>query len=273
MVQNFSDRFNGSNTKLVFRSLLGAVAFVLLIACANVANLLLARAVGRSREISIRTSLGASRWRVVRQLLVESFLLSTAAASTRVAIAVWGVRVFDAALVPAVKPPYIDFTMDGRYSRFWQRSPIGAGIFCGLAPVLQLSRLDINGALKEGSSAAGSSSCTRILFGLLVVTEVSLAFILLAGAGLMIRSLLNMFRTTIGVYTTHVLSMYLNLRSTKYPRLEDRIPFYDRLKDRLGTLPTSRSLRSRPTCPPKALTTSPTKSRVRRTRTPGTIRG
>jgi predicted permease len=237
MVQNFSDRFNGSETKLVFRSLLGAVAFVLLIACANVANLLLARAVGRFREISIRTTLGASRWRVVRQLLVESFLLSTAAATLGWLIAVWGVRVFDAALVPAVKPPYIDFTMDARVLAFLAAITIGAGILCGLAPMLQLSRLDINAALKEGSSAAGSSRRTRILFGSLVVTEVSLAVILLAGAGLMIRSLLNTFRADIGVNTTHVLSMTVNLRGTKYPRLEDRVLFYDRLKERLETVP------------------------------------
>jgi predicted permease len=237
IVQNFSDRFNGSDTKLVFRSLLGAVAFVLLIACANVANLQLAGAVGRVREISIRASLGASRWRVVRQLFVESFLVSAAAAALGWLIAVWGVRVFDAALVPAVKPPYIDFTMDGRVLAFLAAITIGAGLFCGLAPVLQLSRLDLNGALKEGSSAAGSSRRTRFLFGMLVVTEMSLAVILLAGAGLMIRSLLNTFRTDIGVNTSNVLSMYVNLRSTKYPRLEDRVLFYDRLKERLGTLP------------------------------------
>ena len=237
LVQNFSDRFNGSETKLVFRSLLGAVAFVLLIACANVANLLLARAAGRSREISIRTTLGASRWRVVRQLLVESFLLATGAAILGWLIAVWGVRVFDAALVPAVKPPYIDFAMDGRVLGYFVAITAGAGILCGLAPVLQLTRLDINAALKEGSSAAGSSGRTRLLFGLLVVTEMSLAVILLVGAGLMIRSLLNTFRADIGVNTTHVLSMNVNLRATKYPRVEDRVHFYDRLKDRLETLP------------------------------------
>ena len=237
LVQNFSDRFNGSETKLVFRSLLGAVAFVLLIACANVANLLLARAAGRSREISIRTTLGASRWRVVRQLLVESFLLATGAAILGWLIAVWGVRVFDAALVPAVKPPYIDFAMDARVLGYLVAITAGAGILCGLAPVLQLTRLDINAALKEGSSAAGSSGRTRLLFGLLVVTEMSLAVILLVGAGLMIRSLLNTFRADIGVNTTHVLSMNVNLRATKYPRVEDRVHFYDRLKDRLETLP------------------------------------
>jgi putative ABC transport system permease protein len=168
---------------------------------------------------------------------VESFLLSTAAATLGWLLAVWGVHVFDAALVPSVKPPYIDFSMDVRVLAFVAAIAIGAGILCGLAPVLQLSRLDINVALKDGSGAAGSSRRTRMLFGLLVVTEVSLAVILLAGAGLMIRSFVNTFRTDIGVNTTHVVSMYVNLRPTKYPRLEDRILFYDRLKERLGTLP------------------------------------
>jgi putative ABC transport system permease protein len=237
LVQNFNDRFNGNETKLVFRSLLGAVAFVMLIACANVANLLLARAVGRSREISIRTTLGASRWRVVRQLLVESLLLAGSAAVIGWLIAAWGVRVFDAALVPAVKPPYIDFTMDAKVLAYLATITAAAGILCGLGPVLQLSRLNISAALKEGSNAAGSSRRTRFLFALLVVTEVSLAVVLLAGAGLMIRSLLNTFRADIGVNATNVLSMNVNLRSTKYPRLEDRVLFYDRLKDRLETVP------------------------------------
>jgi len=237
MIQNFSDRFNGTETKLVFRSLIGAVAFVLLIACANVANLLLARAVGRSREISIRTTLGASRWRIVRQLLVESFLLSTGAATLGWLIAVWGVRVFDASLVPAVKPPYIDFAMDARVLAYLAAITAAAGILCGLAPVLHLSKLDIGSALKEGSSGAGSGRRTRALFGLLVIVEVSLAVILLAGAGLMIRSLLNTFRADIGVNTSNVLSMSVNLRSTKYPRVEDRVLFYVRLKERLETVP------------------------------------
>jgi predicted permease len=237
LVQNFNDRFNGGETRLVFRSLLGAVAFVLLIACANVANLLLARAVGRSREISIRATLGASRWRVIRQLLVESFLLSAAAATLGWLIAVWGVRVFDAALVPAVKPAYIDFSMDFTVAAYLAAITLGATTVFGLMPALQLGKLDINAALKEGSSAAGQSGRTRFLFGLLVVTEVSLAVILLAGAGLMIRSLVNTFRADIGVNTANVLSMNVSLRNKKYPRVEDQLLFHDRLKERLETLP------------------------------------
>jgi hypothetical protein len=119
-------------------------------------------------------------------------------------MAVWGVRIFDASLVPAVKPPYIDFAMDLTVLAYLAAITIGAAVVFGLAPVLQLWKLDVNAALKEGTNAAGQSGRTQFLFGLLVVTEVSLAVILLAGAGLMIRSLLNTYQADIGVDTTNV---------------------------------------------------------------------
>jgi predicted permease len=237
LVQNFNDRFSGGETGLIFRALLGAVGFVLLIACANVANLLLSRAIERSREVSIRATLGASRWRVIRQLLVESLFLSTAAAALGWLLAVWGVRVFDAALVPAVKPPYIDFSMDATVIGFLAAITLGASIVFSLAPALQLRKLDFNAALKEGSRAAGHGARARMLSGLLVITEVSLAVVLLAGAGLMIRSLLNTYSADIGVNTTNVISTNLSLRNRKYPRTEDQVLFQDRLKERLETLP------------------------------------
>jgi predicted permease len=237
LVENFNDRFIGSQTKLLFRSLLGSVGFVLLIACANVANLLLARAVGRTREISIRAALGASRWRVVRQLLVECLLLATLGGALGYLLAFWGVRIFDAALIPAVKPAYIDFSMDFRVFSYLVAITLGTGVLFGLAPALQSLKLDVNTALKEGGSAAGQSGRARFLSSLLVVTEVTLAVVLLTGAGLMIRSLLNTSKADIGINPQNVLCLSVNLRNSKYPRTEHKVLFYDRLKARLDGLP------------------------------------
>ncbi len=237
LVQNFNDRFSGGQTKLLFLCLLGAVGFVLLIACANVANLLLGRAVARSREICVRAALGAGRWRVIRQLLIESVMLSVAAGLLGTLLSVWGVRAFDSALIPTVKPAYADFSMDLAVIAYLVAITLGAGILFGLAPALQLSRLDINTLIREGGGGAGRGQHQRFLAGLLVVSEVSLAVILLAGAGLMIRSFLNTNRAEIGVNTANVLSMDLSLREAKYPRPEDQLRFHDRLKSRLDSLP------------------------------------
>src|SRR5438552_16410462 len=128
---------------------MGAVAFVLLIACANVANLLLARAVDRSREISIRIAIGAGRWRIIRQLLVESVLLSMLGGVLGWLIAIWGLRVFDAAVRSQV-PPWMNFWMDYRGFVFLAAVSIGTGLLFGLAPALRLSMLDVNTTLREG---------------------------------------------------------------------------------------------------------------------------
>ena len=237
LVQNFNDRFSGGETPRLLVWLMWAVGFVLVIACANVASLLLARAVDRTREVSIRASLGASRWRVIRQLLVESLLLALLGAGFGWILGVWGVRIFDAALVPAVKPPYIDFSIDYRVLAYLATITIGTGVLFGLAPALHLSRLDLSTALKEGGNAAGRGRRATAVSFALVVTEVSLAVVLLAGAGLMIRSLLNTYRADIGVKPDNILSMTMSLRASRYPRLEDQVHFYDRLEARLEALP------------------------------------
>lgn len=150
LIQNFNELTVRGQVKNVFLVLLGAVGFVLLIACANVANLLLSRAVGRAREISIRTALGAGRWRVVRQLLAESLLLSAAGGLIGLAIASWGIRAFDAAVIPTGKPPWINFAMDFRAFGYFAALTVGTAMLFGLAPALRLSRMDINSTLKEG---------------------------------------------------------------------------------------------------------------------------
>ena len=217
LVQNFNDRFNGGETTRILVWLLWAVGFVLVIACANVANLLLARAVGRSREMSIRASLGASRARVIQQLLVESVVLAVTSAGLGWLLGVWGVQVFDAALVPAVKPPHIDFAIDYRVIVYLVAITVATALAFGLVPALQLSALDINSTLKDGGNAVGQGRAARLLSTALVVAEVALAVVLLAGAGVMLRSLLNTNRADIGIEPAGILSMNLNLRAAKYP--------------------------------------------------------
>ena len=237
-VQNFNDRYNGGETARVLFWLLWAVGFVLLIACANIANLLLARAVTRTREISIRSSLGASRWRVMRQLLIESLVLAGIGGALGLAFGLWGVRLFDAALAPEVKPAYVDFSVDVRVLVYTLLITCGTGVVFGLAPALQLSRLDLTTALKEGGGVAGQTTRARVLSAVLVVTEVALAVVLLAGAGLMLRSLVNTSRASIGIDPSSVLSLNVNLRRTKYPGLDYQLRFYEELKSRLESAPS-----------------------------------
>jgi putative ABC transport system permease protein len=206
------------------------------IACANVANLQLGRAVSRMREISIRVALGAGRWRIIRQLLVESLILSIAGGVIGWMIAIWGTRTFDNAVIAAGKPPAIDFSMDLRALIYLAVITIGTGLLFGLAPALRLSRLDVNTSLKDGGRGS-SGGRGKYLSGLLVVVEMALAVVLLAGAGLMIRSFLNAYRGDIGIRIDNILTMEIQLPNKNYLKPEQQLAFFDRLKPRIGALP------------------------------------
>ncbi len=236
VVHTFSEEFNGPEINLLLAALMGAVFFVLLIACANVANMLLARAVERSREISVRIALGAGRWRIIRQLLIESVLLSIAGGAFGWLISIWGLRAFDAAVRDQI-PAWMTFTMDYRGFAYLAAVSLGTGILFGLAPALRLSKLDVNSSLKDGSRGSSGGKRGKYLSAILVVAEMSLAVVLLAGAGLMIRSFLNIYRLQTGVNQKNVLVMRLFLPEAKYQREEDQISFHDRLKTRLDALP------------------------------------
>ncbi|HLW76401.1 MAG TPA: ABC transporter permease, partial [Bryobacteraceae bacterium] len=216
-------------------ALMGAVSFVLLIACANVANLLLARAIGRSREISIRVALGAGRWRIVRQLLIESVLLSLAGGALGFWIAKYGLRIFDANVRAGI-PTWMKFSMDYRSLAYLAAISIGSGILFGLAPAFRLSRLNLNLSLKDGGRGS-SAARGRFLSGFLVVGEMALAVILLAGAGVMIRSFLHVYRAQTGVNEKNVLVMRIETPETKYKTPASQIAFHDRLKARIDALP------------------------------------
>lgn len=241
-VQTYNDYFTDSDTRLVFLALLGAVGFVLLIACANVANLLLARGTGRSREISVRAALGAGRWRIIRQLLVESVTLAMAGGLLGSFAGVWGVRLFQSTRISEDLPSYVTFAVDYRVLAYLATMTIGTGILFGLTPALRLAKLDINAVLKDGGHGASVGLPARRLSTLLVVTEMALAVVLLVGAGLMIRSFLKMAHTPTGVRSDHLMSMDIILRPKKYPTPAAQILFHQQLKARLQALPGVQSV-------------------------------
>jgi predicted permease len=242
-VVTFNDRITGGQIRLIFLSLMGAVAFVLLIACANVSNLLLARSAARTREIAVRVSLGASRWRIVRQLLVESLLLALVAGVLGFALSIVGIRWFDAITSDVGKPYWMKFTIDDRVIAFLAAICLGAAIVFGLAPALHISKTDVHEVLKDagGRSGTGGTRARRWTSALIVV-EVALTLVLLAGAGFMMRSFLRLYQLDVGVDTSHVLTMRMFLPLGKYPKPEQRVALYQQIEDRLRGVSGIRSV-------------------------------
>ena len=249
LVQTYNDSANGGPIRTIFLALLGAVVFVLLIGCANVANLLLARSVSRSKEISIRIALGASRWRVIRQLLIESVLLGLIGGAIGLFLAVWGVRMFDVATANTGKPYWIKFAMDYTVFGYLAGLCVLTGILFGLAPALHISKLDVNETLKEGGRGSSAGSRVKLLSGFLVVSELALALVLLIGAGLMIRSFLKLYGLDTGINPNNLLTMRYNLPELKYPNRESRAAFEERLMPRLASIPGVESVALTSTLP------------------------
>jgi putative ABC transport system permease protein len=245
-VQNFHEFFIGPNATVLYGSMWGAVGFVLLIACANLANLMLARAIGRSHEISVRIALGAGRWRIIRQLLIESVMLSCVGGFLGWWIAEWGVRAYQLAMAQKASWLIIDYAMDYRVLGYLIAISIGTGLLFGLAPALRLSKLDVNAMLKDGgrgsTSGGGGGGRGKHLSGLLVSGEMALAVVLLAGAGVMIRSFLKVHTADVGVKTANLLVAHIALPSAKYPGAEAQISFYERLKTGLEAIPGVESM-------------------------------
>jgi predicted permease len=240
-IQPYQETVNGGQIRVMFSALMGAVVFLLLIACANVANLLLARATRRSREISVRVSLGATRWRIVRQLLVESVLLAAVAGVVGLGLSTIGVRLFNAAVSdPRLGKPYwIHFTMDGQVFTFLAAICLGTGVLFGLAPALHVSKASVSEVLKEGGGRSGTGGRhARRWTSALLVTELALTLVLLAGAGFMMRSFVAMYRMGVGIDTSHITAMQLNLPDRKYPTPEQRTAFFERVEERLGAIRT-----------------------------------
>jgi putative ABC transport system permease protein len=216
--------------------LFGAVGFVLLIACANVANLLLASAATRRKEMAIRTALGASRIRVIRQLLTESMLLAFAGGAIGLLLALWGV-VFLTKLLPQNFPRLGEINLDWRVLIFTLLASLLTGILFGLAPALQISRTDVQESLKEsGRSAAGGRRQNR-LRNLLIVSEVALSVVLLVGAGLLFRSFLQLQAVNTGFTSEQLLTLQLSPAGSNYLQDSDYISFYKQTMERVSAIP------------------------------------
>src|ERR1700752_1036981 len=216
--------------------LLGAVGFVLLIACANVANLLLARASSRRKEIAVRAGLGASRWRIARQLLTESVMLSLVGGTFGVLVAWWGTK----ALVALSPPSLIDLNSVGvslPVLGFTLGLSLMTGIVFGLVPALDATRFDLHDSLKEGGKNVGGSSGSNRVRSLFVVTQVALALVLLVGAGLLVKSLRRLQAVDAGFNANNLLTVRVSLPAGKYDTEPQRIAFFKQAREQMKAIP------------------------------------
>lgn len=222
------------NIRSTLWMLLGAVGFVLLLACANVANLLLARAAGRQKEVAIRTALGARRWRLIRQLLTESVVLSLLGGIAGGVLAFAGTKILLAAATGDV-PRLNEVSIDGRVLMFSLGISIVTGLIFGLAPALQASKLNLTETLKERSATRGSYR--NYLSNTLVVVQVALALVLAIGAGLMLRSFSRLQEVNPGFMTQGLLTMQIELPQAKFPKPQLRANFFKDVLERMAALP------------------------------------
>jgi putative ABC transport system permease protein len=220
--------------------LLGAVGLVLLIACANVANLLLARAASRRKEIALRTALGASRSRLVRQLLTESVLAALAGGALGLVLASWGVDLLIAAAPDSI-PRLREVAVDGRVVLFTALVSLATGLLFGLAPAIQASRADLNETLKEGGRTSGAAARGRA-GRLLVISEVALSLVLLVAAGLLIRSFARLQDVQPGFDSGQLLTLRIALPESRYTTFQKGDAFFDELFAHLRASPDVRAV-------------------------------
>jgi putative ABC transport system permease protein len=224
------------DTRPALLMLFGAVGLVLLIACANFANLLLARATAREREIVIRAALGAGRGRLIRQLLTESVLLSVLGGACGLVIAMWGIDLLQS-LKPENLPRLAAISIDAQVLLFTLALSVLTGLVFGLVPALNASRLDVNEALKEGGRSSTAGVARHRLSNLLVVSEVALALVLLVGAGLLIKGFWRLRAVEAGFKTDHLLTMRIELPEARYKEIPRQTQFRERSLEAINLLP------------------------------------
>ncbi len=224
------------NVRPALLVLMGAVALVLLIACANVANLSLARSSARQKEIAIRTALGASRGRIVRQLLTEALLLSMAAAVAGTLLSLWGIKAM-LSLSRETLPRAYEISVDVRVLGFAVAIALLTSVIFGLTPALQASKINLSESLKEGSRGLSGAQRSNHVRSLLVVSEVALSLVLLIGAGLMIKSLASLLKVDPGFKPDKTLTMQIALLGSRYPTANQQIGFFQAVTHRVEMLP------------------------------------
>jgi putative ABC transport system permease protein len=231
-------------TRTYMVMLLGSVAFVLLIACANVANLQFARATGRLREVAVRRALGASRWRIVAQLLTENILLSLGAGALALLVAQWGMSMIRSGMPPEIARYVLgfkDIQMDGRTLLFTLAVALASGILAGLSPAWQCSQPNLTDALKEGGRSSSVGKDRQRLRGILVAAEVALAVVLLVGASLMVRGFRTLVQKGEAMEPSTLLTLRLAITDSKYHEKHQVAGFYHQVLDRIQALPGVRS--------------------------------
>jgi putative ABC transport system permease protein len=236
-VRPLSEHMIDDEVTLILLTMMGAVTFVLLIACSNVANLLLARATARHREIAIRTALGAGRWRIVRQLLTESVIVALVGGVGGVLLAFWGTDLIWLGIPAESNTPYfIQWSVDGWTLLYTLSVSVVVGIVFGLAPALEATRGSLQESLKEGGRGGVSAHRHRLRSGL-VVAEVALSLILLVGASLFVRSFVNAYYTSAGFDTAPLMTMRIALPHEQYPGPSTKARRVDDLIRRVEALP------------------------------------
>ena len=230
--------------------LLGAVGFVLLIVCANVANLFLARAAERQKEIAVRSALGASRWRLVRQFLTESTILAVTGGAIGTLIATWSVRLLSASQTLGV-PRSNEIAVDGAVLGFSLAISLLAGILFGIVPAWRTSRINLSEIMNESSRRSSAGARRNRAGAFIIIAELSISVVLLAGAGLLLQSFYRLLHVRLGFEPQNILSFQIALPATKYAQQFQKTDFHAQLRDRIAAMPGVRSVATSLLLPPR----------------------